>query len=101
MNSQLNLNLSFFVWNCQGCANTKFPCIFREYNMDFRLDIIGLLEPKVSGRKADDIIAKLGFQHSHRIEAKGWVKTRRNLGILESTRIRKLFRYTSIPQANH
>ncbi|KAB2094138.1 hypothetical protein ES319_A02G135800v1 [Gossypium barbadense] len=40
--------------------------------MDFRLDIIGLLEPKVSGRKADDIIAKLGFQHSHHIEAKGF-----------------------------
>ncbi|MBA0739955.1 hypothetical protein Gogos_013180, partial [Gossypium gossypioides] len=54
------------------CASAKFPRIFREYNMDFRPDIVGLLEPKVSGSKADDIIAKLGFHHSYRIEARGF-----------------------------
>lgn len=70
MNSKINL--SIFVWNCQGCASLKFPRIFREYNMEFRPDIIGLLEPKLSGSKADEIIVKLGFHHSHRIEATGF-----------------------------
>ncbi|KAK5770907.1 hypothetical protein PVK06_047064 [Gossypium arboreum] len=29
-------------------------------------------EPRVSGRKADEVIAKIGFQYSHRVEARGF-----------------------------
>lgn len=65
-------NLSLFVWNCQGCASSKFPRIFREYNMDFQLDIVSLLETKVSSRKVDKIIAKLGFHSSHQVEPRGF-----------------------------
>lgn len=68
----MNSNLSLFVWNYQGCANSKFPCIFKEYNLDFKLNIVSLLGTKISGRKADEIIAELGFQFSHRVEAKGF-----------------------------
>ncbi|KAH1096692.1 hypothetical protein J1N35_013613 [Gossypium stocksii] len=35
-------------------------------------DIVSLLETRVSGAKADKIIAKLGFQFSHRVEAIGF-----------------------------
>ncbi|KAH1057167.1 hypothetical protein J1N35_035232 [Gossypium stocksii] len=33
---------------------------------------LGLFEPKVSRSKVDEIIVKLGFHHSHRIEARGF-----------------------------
>lgn len=65
-------NLSILSWNCQGCANGKFPRIFREYSIEHKLDIVSLIEPKISRNKADKIIAKLGFQHSHRVEAQGF-----------------------------
>ncbi|MBA0585990.1 hypothetical protein Gorai_016746, partial [Gossypium raimondii] len=55
-----------------GCAKTKFPRIFREYNREYKLDIVNLLETRVSGGKADKIIASLGFQCSHRVEATGF-----------------------------
>ncbi|MBA0613669.1 hypothetical protein Godav_014056 [Gossypium davidsonii] len=35
--------------------------------VDYKLDIVGLLETKFSGGKADVIIANLGFQYSHRV----------------------------------
>ncbi|MBA0838857.1 hypothetical protein Goarm_004645, partial [Gossypium armourianum] len=40
--------------------------------MEHKPDIICLLETRVSGSKADKIIAKLGFQYSHRVEAIGY-----------------------------
>ncbi|KAH1130005.1 hypothetical protein J1N35_001383, partial [Gossypium stocksii] len=58
--------------NADDCANIKFPRIFREYNMEYKPDIVSLLAPRVSGVKADGIIVKLGFQFSHRVEAIGF-----------------------------
>ncbi|XP_040943158.1 uncharacterized protein [Gossypium hirsutum] len=42
--------------------------------MEHRPDIISLLENRVSGSKADRIIAKLGFQFLHRVEAIGYAR---------------------------
>ncbi|KAH1121546.1 hypothetical protein J1N35_004706 [Gossypium stocksii] len=42
-----------------------------EYNLKYKLDI-SLLEPRVSGSEADNIITKLGFQYSHRVEEIGY-----------------------------
>ncbi|KAH1046234.1 hypothetical protein J1N35_037018 [Gossypium stocksii] len=40
--------------------------------MEYKLDIVSLLETKVSGGRADGRIAKLGFQNSHPVEARGF-----------------------------
>lgn len=64
--------LTVFSWNCQGCANPKFPRIFREYNREYKPDIVSFLETRVSGFKADKIIANLGFKFSHKIEVIGF-----------------------------
>ncbi|XP_016742979.1 uncharacterized protein [Gossypium hirsutum] len=55
-----------------GCANLKFPSIFWEYNREHKPDLVGLLETRVSGPKADSIISKLDFECSHRMEAVGF-----------------------------
>ncbi|MBA0644296.1 hypothetical protein Goklo_028477 [Gossypium klotzschianum] len=34
-----------------GCASSKFPHIFRQYNREFKHDIVGLLDMRVSGGK--------------------------------------------------
>ncbi|KAA3488313.1 reverse transcriptase [Gossypium australe] len=55
-----------------GCASNKFLRAFREYNLEYKPDIVCLLEPRVSGHKATSIIDKLGFDRSHRIESVGF-----------------------------
>lgn len=68
----MKCNLSIFSWNCQGCGNTKFPRIFREYSIEFKPEIVSLLETRISGKRADETIASLGFNYSYRIEASGF-----------------------------
>lgn len=41
--------------------------------MEHKPDIISLLETRVSGLKADKIIAQLGFHYSYRVEAIAFV----------------------------
>ncbi|KAA3459207.1 reverse transcriptase [Gossypium australe] len=65
-------NLKIFSWNCQGCASKNFIRAFREYNAEYHPDIVCLLEPRVSGKKANYIIEQLGFNFSHRVEAVGF-----------------------------
>ncbi|KAK8611922.1 hypothetical protein V6N13_131960 [Hibiscus sabdariffa] len=56
----------------QGCADLKFLNALRQYLRDNKPDVVGLVEPRISGYKADLIISSLGFPHSHRIEAVGF-----------------------------
>ncbi|KAA3464883.1 reverse transcriptase [Gossypium australe] len=53
-------------------VSRNFIRAFREYNTDDRPDIVCLLEPRVSGKKANCIIDQLGFNFSHRVEAVGF-----------------------------
>ncbi|MBA0674328.1 hypothetical protein Goari_015931, partial [Gossypium aridum] len=59
---------------------------FREYNNQHKLDIFSLLEPRISGTKADTIIAKLGWDKSYRVEAVGfsrgiWIGWKNSIGL--------------------
>ncbi|KAK5832488.1 hypothetical protein PVK06_016290 [Gossypium arboreum] len=53
----------------KGCVSSKFVRVLWEYNREHRPDLISLLETRVSGEKADLVIAKLGFNNSHHVEA--------------------------------
>ncbi|KAG8499648.1 hypothetical protein CXB51_006070 [Gossypium anomalum] len=58
----------------KGCfvPGQNFIRAFHEYNEEHKPNIICLVEPRVSGQKANDIIEKLGFNFSHRVEAIGF-----------------------------
>ncbi|MFQ6648100.1 hypothetical protein Gotur_021108 [Gossypium turneri] len=80
------MNLSILSWNVQGCTSDKFLRAFREYNNQHKLDIFSLLEPRISGTKADTIIAKLGWYKSYRVEAVGfsrgiWIGWKNSIGL--------------------
>ncbi|KAH1083972.1 hypothetical protein J1N35_023733 [Gossypium stocksii] len=62
------MDTKFLVWNCQGCAHRYL----REYMREFSLNMIALLETRVSGLKADWVVRKTRFEYSHRIEARGY-----------------------------
>lgn len=67
----MNLNLNIFTWNCQGYTSAKFSRVFWEYNLEYG-QILCLLEPRVSGKNAENVIAKLGFNCSNYVEAIGF-----------------------------
>ncbi|MBA0874783.1 hypothetical protein Goshw_022015, partial [Gossypium schwendimanii] len=49
---------------------TTFFRVVRDYFAEFDVDVTTFLETRVSGMKADGIIAKIGLDCSHRIEAR-------------------------------
>ena len=64
--------LSIISWNCQGASDVRFPSVFKSLVSNYRSDVFVLLEPRISGAKADKVIKKLLFRHSHRVEADGF-----------------------------
>ncbi|KAK8540902.1 hypothetical protein V6N13_038644 [Hibiscus sabdariffa] len=66
------MNIKFFCWNAQGCGHPKFIKAVKQYIRDYKPSLVGIVEPRISGARADSVIAALGFCYSHRIEAAGF-----------------------------
>ena len=60
------------MWNCQGASQPKFLAVLKAMIHDHKPDILTIVEPRISGSKADKIIRKLNFPFSHRVEASGF-----------------------------
>ena len=59
-------------WNAQGAASTTFRRSFKTIVKNYNPSLVVLMEPRISGNKADDFIKKSGFENSHRVEAVGF-----------------------------
>ncbi|XP_038993416.1 uncharacterized protein LOC120117180 [Hibiscus syriacus] len=72
MNDPRNLPADSVALQQASVVGYEIPYSSKQFLRDNRLDIVGIVEPRSSGSKADLIIASLGFHHSHRIEATGY-----------------------------
>ncbi|KAE8691775.1 hypothetical protein F3Y22_tig00110879pilonHSYRG00019 [Hibiscus syriacus] len=52
-----------------GCGHPRFLTVFQQYLRDFKPYLVAILEPRISGGRAEVFIAATGFPRSHRIEA--------------------------------
>ncbi|XP_028773909.1 uncharacterized protein LOC114730961 [Neltuma alba] len=59
-------------WNCRGAGSRSFPILIRDIVTKFKVDILCLEEPRVSGNRADNVVKRLGFSHWIRVEASGY-----------------------------
>lgn len=59
-------------WNCRGALSGEFLREIRDFRRQYRPTIILLLEPKISGSKADGVCCKLGKNRWLRSEAEGF-----------------------------
>ena len=64
--------ISIMYWNVQGAASANFRRSFRTIIKNYNPSMVVLMEPRISGVKADDFIKKSGFDQSHRVEAVGF-----------------------------
>lgn len=59
-------------WNVQGAASKSFYRTFVSFCRNYNPSMVVILEPRISGLKADHFIKKSGFDRSHRVEAIGF-----------------------------
>ncbi|KAJ4842416.1 hypothetical protein Tsubulata_039883 [Turnera subulata] len=60
------------VWNCRGAGSSEFMATVKEYVSVNKPQVLILVEPRISGRTADRVVRRIGFSHSHRVEAIGF-----------------------------
>ncbi|KAI9075646.1 hypothetical protein K1719_042396 [Acacia pycnantha] len=60
------------VWNSRGAASKGFAAVVKDMQSRHKLDVVVILEPRVSGIQASRIIKNWGFRHSVRVEADGF-----------------------------
>lgn len=66
------MNLSILFWNYQGVSSPSFRRAFKSLISTYKVDMVAVLEPKVSGLQADKFIKLSGFDRSQRVEAVGF-----------------------------
>ena len=66
------MSASIMFWNVQGAASSIFCRAFKKFVKNYNPSLVVLMEPRISGRKADDFIRNNGFEYSHRVEAIGF-----------------------------
>ena len=64
--------ISVMFWNVQGAASQSFRRAFKSIRQSYNPDMVVVMEPRISGRKADNFIKASGFDRSHRVEAVGF-----------------------------
>ncbi|CAL1358518.1 unnamed protein product [Linum trigynum] len=63
---------SILSWNCRGAKSPKFLSVFKDYMLAFRPNIVFIVEPRTSGKDADAVIAKMGFDCFKKVDAIGF-----------------------------
>ena len=66
------MSVSIMFWNVQGAASGEFRRSFKTIIKNYNPSMVVLMEPRISGVKADDFIKKSGFDYFHRVEAMGF-----------------------------
>ena len=59
-------------WNVQGASSPEFRGPFKTISRNYCPNMVVLVEPRCSGKQADDFILSSSFGWSHRIEAMGF-----------------------------
>ena len=64
--------ITTMFWNTQGAASPSFRRSFFTMVQNYKPSLVVLLEPRISGYKADNFIKRSGFDNSYRVEAEGF-----------------------------
>ena len=86
--------MNFLFWNCRGAGNNGFCEVIHDMRRFYHCDILAVVEPRISGDKANKIVEKLNFDSNFRVEANGrsgglwlmWNKSKINIKIIKSSR---------------
>ena len=73
---------NFLIWNVQGAGSRAFLNILREHIRLHKPSIVGLVETRISGRKAKAVCDKIDFTNCFSVEVQG---SRRYMGPVEFT----------------
>lgn len=84
--------MNCLTWNVRGAGSSTFPRMMRDVILRNKVGLLAVLEPRVSGVRADNIISKAGLNASFKVDVIGfsggillmWNKDVYDVKVLES-----------------
>lgn len=64
--------MHIMTWNCQGAASRELMRVFKNFLHQFKVDIVAILEPRISGFQANKVCERTRFDKWVRVEAFGF-----------------------------
>ncbi|CAL1380329.1 unnamed protein product [Linum trigynum] len=64
--------MNIFTWNCRGAGSKRFLRVFKEYRRRYRTSIAIIVEPRISGVRAVQVVEGLGFDKYLIVDAVGF-----------------------------
>lgn len=64
--------INSLIWNPKGASGKDFPSYIKDIMCVYNIDFLAVLETRVSGIRADNIIKKICLQEGARVEAQGF-----------------------------
>lgn len=49
------------IWNCRGAGKRNFASLINDYTRIYNLKFLAILEPRISGNRADAVLNKFNF----------------------------------------
>lgn len=62
----------FLVWNVRGAGGKLFPRTVSNLKQVYGFEVLCIVEPRISGKRAQNIIKSLNFEKSYIVEAQGF-----------------------------
>lgn len=59
--SFIRVMMNVIAWNCRGAGRKSFLGLIKDLRIKYEASFVILLESHVSGRRAQDIIKRMGF----------------------------------------
>lgn len=60
------------VMECKGAGGKTFPSLVRDLVQRHKIQLLAILEPRISGIREDRVTKRMGFSHQFRVEAQGF-----------------------------
>lgn len=64
--------MNLLVWNCRGAGGRNFPGHIRDLVSIYKLSFVAILEPRIIGNRANNVINRIGFDGVVKVEARGF-----------------------------
>ena len=67
--------IKLLVWNCCGIASKGVAYVVKDMKDRYKLDVLVILEPRISGVHASKVIKCWGYRKSIKMEADGFANS--------------------------
>ena len=68
------IQINAMVWNCRGAGKRCFGRFLKDLRWSYGFAILTLLEPRLSGVRADKVAKKFGFDGEFMVDSDGFAE---------------------------